>query len=333
MNALVAQVRMRGDAYYRSKHEPRATNIQAGPDFDPLGYAVKRARENGLEIHAWLNVYRVWSSEGKPPQPDHVLNLHPEWLAKDVDGATVSHDGHFLDPGVPEYREFMVKLVSDVVSKYDIDGLMLDFIRYPGKKWGYSEIAVARFNEEHGRTGKPDPDDSLWCNWRRQQVTDMMRAIYKEVQRLKPHVNVSASTIAWGPCPSDFKKTDAYASVFQDWRLWMREGILDANMPMNYKNPSNAQHNRWFVDWLSGMKKWSYGRHVYCGIMLFDGNASGAVSQVKLSRDKGADGTVGFAFSQVGCKAELASELKSKLFSEPAPVPTMPWKNKVARQD
>ncbi len=333
MNALVGQVRMIGDAYYNSKYEPRATSIRAGADFDPLAYMIKRARENGLEIHAWVNVYRVWRSKTKPPQANHVVNLHPEWLNKDANGKTTSKDGRFLDPGIPEVREFTVKLVADLLSKYDVDGLMLDFIRYPGKNWGYSEIAVARFNRKYGRQGKPSAADPVWCDWRREQVTEMMRAIYKEVHRLKPHVKVSAATISWGRCPSDFRQTDAYRNVFQDWRLWMQEGILDASMPMNYKNPSNSEHSQWFVDWLKGMKKWSYGRHVYCGLMIFKNNVSGAASQVKLSRDKAVHGVVGFAFSQVDSKAALASKLRSTVFAKPVATPSMPWKKPVAQRN
>ena len=326
MNALVMQVRRVGDAYYDSAYEPRATNIKAGLEFDPLDYSIKKARENGLEIHAWINVYRVWASRSKPAEDDHVLNLHPEWLSKDFTGATFAGEGQYLDPGAPGVEEHLVKLVADLMSKYDIDGLMLDYIRYPGKTWGYSDAAVARFNAMYGRTGKPSPNDQLWCRWRRRQVTETVRAIYEEVNRLKPHVKVSAATIPWGPCPSSFVKTDAYAEVFQDWQLWMRQGILDANMPMNYKRPSHPVHSKWFADWLEGFAKWSYGRHTYCTIMVFKGNVAGASEQVRLSREHGLPGVVGFAFSQTSCRAELAPKLRSTVFKEPAPVPPMPWK-------
>ena len=330
MNVLIVQARRVGDACYNSAHEPRSSSIQAGPEFDPLACAIRKCRANGLEVHAWFNLYRVWTSNSKPPA-DHVVSLHPEWLSKDFSGNTSSRDGQFLDPGVPEVRAYLVKLIADLVSKYDIDGLMLDFVRYPGKNWGYNDAAVAGFNALYGRKGKPSPDDPLWCRWRREQVTQTVRAIRREVNRLKPGVKLYAATVAWGPCPSDFTRTDAYAGLFQDWRLWMKQGLLDANMPMNYKDPSTLEHNQYFADWLRGMKKWSYGRHVYCGLMVFNGNISGAVSQIKAAREKGVDGIVGFAFSQAACRSDLSSRLRSTVFAKPVPAPPMSWKAKARR--
>ncbi|HUV05599.1 MAG TPA: family 10 glycosylhydrolase [Armatimonadota bacterium] len=325
MNALIVQARRVGDAYYNSAYEPRSSSIQAGPDFDPLDCAIKQCRANGLEVHAWFNVYRVWTSNTNPPA-GHVVNLHPEWLSKEANGNTGSKDGKFLDPGVPEVRRYLVKLIADLVSKYDIDGLTLDFVRYPGKNWGYNELAVARFNTLYGRTGNPPADDPLWCRWRREQVTETVRAIRREVNRLKPGLKLSAATVSWGPCPSDFSRTDAYAGLFQDWRLWMEQGLLDANMPMNYKDPSAPKHNQYFADWLAGARKWSCGRHVYCGLMVFNSNVSGVAAQVKAAREKGLDGIVGFAFSQADCKSELSSKLRSTVFSKRVRVPPMRWK-------
>lgn len=332
MNAVILQARRVGDAYYESAYEPRASNIKGTPDFDPLGYALKLCRDSGLEVYAWFNAYRVWTQPDKPSPAGHILSMHPEWLSRDVNGRTSSADGQFLDPGVPEVRDYLVKLVSDLVGKYDVDGVMLDFVRYPGKTWGYNEKAVARFNLEHGRKGQPSPEDPLWCEWRRRQVTDTVRAIHREIDRVRPGVKLAAATIAWGPCPSDFTKTDAYSHVFQDWRLWMEEGLLDANMPMNYKDPANAKTAGYYVDWLRGLKKWSYGRHVYCGLMVFKDNVGGALSQMKTARELGMDGVVGFGFSQIGCKAALCTNLKTKLFAKAAPPPAMPWKTRVARR-
>ena len=283
MNAIIVQARRVGDSYYKSDIETRASNIK-GPGLDPLGYSLEQGHKKGLEVHAWFNVYRVWSNLPPPKDPKHVVKAHPEWLNKDIDGNIKSDDGQFIDPGVPEARAYTVKLVGDILTKYNVDGLMLDFIRYPGKTWGYSDIAVARFNKEFNRTGKPDKDDPEWCQWRRDQVTAMARDIYAEVQRVKPRVKVSASTVPWGPCPTDWTKTDAYGHVFQDWRLWMEKGYLDANMPMNYKNPAKERDSQWYLDWLDGFKRWSYGRHVYNTVMVMNNNAPGAVNQAKQGR-------------------------------------------------
>ncbi len=333
MNALILQVRRVGDAYYNSSYEPRALNIQGGPDFDPLAYAAKQARANGMEVHAWFNLYRIWSSAPPPADPRHVINAHPEWLSKDAKGATASPDGQFLDPGVPEVRAYLVKVIADLVGKYDIDGLSLDFVRYPGKDWGYNAASVALFNGKYGRTGQPSPDDPQWCDWRREQVTETVRAISSSVRGIKPNIKLTAATITWGNCPSDFTKTSAYSAVFQDWNSWMKEGLLDANMPMNYEDQSNPRQCEWFSAWLDGLKRWSYGKHVYCGLMIFKDNDSGAADQVKIARQHGIEGIVGFAWSQrdTAHNSALAAKLRGEVFAETTPVPEMTWKKAVVQ--
>jgi uncharacterized lipoprotein YddW (UPF0748 family) len=327
MNLVILQARRVADAVYNSAYEPRGDSIEGPPGFDPLGYGIKKCRENGLQVYAWFNVYRVWGG-GKPSDPKHVVNQHPEWLNRSFDGKTASGDGVYLDPGVPEVREYTVKVLADLLSKYDVDGIMLDFVRYPNRDWGYSDIAVARFNKQYNRTGKPDPRDLTWGRWRREQVTEMVRAMYKEINRQKPHVVFSAATIPWGPCATSWTRTDAFAWVFQDWRLWMEQGILDVNMPMNYKDPSKTRDQGWYVDWVDGMKKWSYGRHAISIAMVMKNNVDGAVEQIRLAREHGLPGAGGFAFSQTSRKAELAAALKAKVYKEPAPVPVCPWKTK-----
>lgn len=328
MNAIIVQVRKAGDAYYNSAYEPRATNIKGAPDFDPLGYAISQARANGLEIHAWFNVYRVATGTAQLP-PNHVAALHPEWLSEDVNGNNKSADGIFLDPGVPEVNSYIASLIADILSKYDIDGINLDFIRYPDKNWGYNPIAVQRFNAEYGRTGKPSPNDPQWCQWRRNNVTEMVRTIRNEINIIKPKAKLSAATITWGACPTDFTRTDAYSRVFQDWRLWMEQGLLDANIPMNYQNPSVARNATNFSKWLDGFKRWSYGRQTYCGLMVFNNNVSGVEKQIITTRMKGADGIVGFAFPQSDCAVQLSQKLRSQVLFRSAPVPPMTWKNQM----
>ncbi len=326
-NLVILQARRVADAVYNSAYEPRASSIKGGPDFDPLAYGIKQCRKNGLQVYAWFNVYRVWGG-GTPSNPDHIVNKHPEWLNKNYDGKTSSGDGIFLDPGIPEVRAYTVKVLADMLSKYDVDGIMLDFVRYPNRDWGYSDIAVARFNKQYGRKGKPDPKDQTWGWWRRQQVTQMVRDIYAEINRQKPWVALSAATIPWGPCQNPWTKTDAFGWVFQDWRAWMEEGILDVNMPMNYKDPAKPRDEGWYEDWLDGMKKWSYNRYAISIAMVMKGNVDGAVQQIQAARGRGLPGAGGFAFSQGAFSADLAKALKAKVYQEPAPVPVLPWKAK-----
>lgn len=325
INVLQFQVRRVGDAYYNSAYEPRATNIRGDAGFDPLGYIIRKGHANGMQVHAWINTYRTWTGTKAPTDPKHVVNRHPEWLSRDIAGAVSDGRETYLDPGAPGVREYLVKIVADILGKYDVDGIMLDYIRYPGRKYGYSDAALAAFNAKNGYSGKPAEADEKWCQWRRDQVTETVRAINKEITRLKPWVTLSAATIPWGACPDDFKKTDAYGYVFQDWRAWMEEGIIDINLPMNYKDPANEKHIPMYTGWLDGMKRWSYERMAASTISVAKGNTDGAVKQVMETRKKGL-GIVGFAFSQGPAAAELATKLRAKVFTEPVPVPKLPWK-------
>ncbi|HAH87923.1 MAG TPA: hypothetical protein DCL60_11215 [Armatimonadetes bacterium] len=329
MNAIIAQVRRVGDAYYKSAFEPRAKNIRGGEDFDPFACVLREGRANGMEVHAWFNVFRVWTTQQKPEIAGHIVNLHPEWMSKDINGASSSGDGWFLDPGVPEVREYLVEVVLDLLSNYNPDGLSLDFVRYPGRDWGYNSKAVALFNKEYNRTGTPKPTDPDWCNWRRACVTETVRAISQAAHRIRPGIKVSAATISWGGCPEDFKDTSAYKYCFQDWKTWMQEGIIDAGMPMTYHNPADPKQSRWFLEWMEGLKRWSYERHMYCGLMISKGNVKGAGQQVSLARQKGLQGIVGFAWSQRADaeRAALQSALKGSVFDEPSNLPLMPWLN------
>lgn len=331
-NIIQYQVRRVGDAYYNSAYEPRATNILGPADFDPLAYVIKKSHANGIQVHAWINVCRTWSGRTPPADPKHVVNRHPEWMTKTSKGEVSGEEGTFLDPGAPGVREYLVSIVADILTKYDVDGIMLDYIRYSGRSFGYSDAAVAAFNARYGRTGKPSETDELWCQWRRDQVTETVRAIRDEINRRKPWVVLSAATIVWGGCSDDFRKTDAYAQVFQDWRLWMEQDLIDVNMPMNYKNPAKPDHARMYTGWLKGMKEWTYNRMTANIVMMFEGNVDGTIRQVQQARAKGL-GTVGFAISQNAASKELGKKIKARIFPEPAPVPRLPWKSARISED
>ena len=176
---------------------------------------IEQAHKQGIQLHAWLVTFRVFKGNNATP-PAGVVSLHPDWISKSFDGKTSGPEGIYLDPGVPEAQDWTVNVYLDLVRNYDVDGIHFDYVRYQQYNWGYSDKAVERFNKEMGRTGKPDPADPAWCEWRRERVTEVVRRVYKGTKLIKPNVVVSASLIPWGDCPADFKKSDAYAKVYQD---------------------------------------------------------------------------------------------------------------------
>lgn len=307
LNALFIQVRKNADAYYESTLEPRGADI--APGFDPLAYVIEKAHAQGIQVHAWMNTFRVWTAKEAPTDPAHIVNAHRDWLNKDYDGQIRASEGLYLDPGVPEAREHIAAVAVDIARRYDIDGIHLDYIRYPSNKWGYSDIALARYRAQTGATGKPKPDNPQWMQWRRDQVTTLVRMISERVRAVKPNVKITVATIPWGDCPSDFRNSSPYAVVCQDWRTWVNEGLVDANVPMNYKKESNSKNAQQFRNWLDGFKRWSGGRQVWVGIDVTINDANGIRKQMEAVRKSGLEGYVWFSFNASQRRTQLVKAL------------------------
>jgi uncharacterized lipoprotein YddW (UPF0748 family) len=147
-NAVVVQIRRRGDAFYfptSPNIEPRNSSIAA--DFDPLQETINQAHTAGLEVHAWLPTFLI-SSTSAPSNPNHVYNLHPEYLMENNVGEKNISEGYYLDPGNPEANKWNYNVVMDLVAHYNIDGIHFDYIRYPQQNSGYNPTAIARYNAE-----------------------------------------------------------------------------------------------------------------------------------------------------------------------------------------
>ena len=259
-NAVFAQMRKSADAYYLSRYDVWASdNTQR---FDALQYLIDKAhsRRPRIQVHAWLNTFAVGKDRGNP---FHITRTHPEWISLSEKRET--HDGEAtkLDPGHPEAADYTFRVYMDVLRHYDVDGIHFDFVRYGGPNWGYNPVSVDRFNRRHGRTGDPAPADPLWKQWRRDQVTALVRKVYAMASAVKPKAQVSAATITWQDGPRNLREWEAKSAamnrVFQDWRSWMKEGILDLNCLMSYYD--ERRHPDWYRRWLDWAKDNQFGRH------------------------------------------------------------------------
>ena len=246
INTIIVEVRKIGDAYYSSNFEPRATNIPSG--YDPLGYLISLAHDTSggkkrLEVHAWFVMHRITTGETLDTQ--HVLVQHPEYIMLD---STLSSgtSTKFIDPGHPGTVNHNVSVIIDCLSHYDIDGINMDYIRYPeaAGEWGYNTTSVSRFNAFYGKSGQPLGTDPDWDDWRRECVTMEVKKIYIKSLMVKPSVVVTADTVNWGSAYTDFQASDAYAAVFQDWVGWLQQGIIDYNTIMDYAT-SNTRYQGW----------------------------------------------------------------------------------------
>ena len=300
LNLLIVEVRKSADAYYRSDMEPLALGV--APGFDPLADLLEKAHAEGIKVHAWVSVYRVWRGNSHPTDPRHLANRHPEWLCLSREGVVNAPDGIFVDPGVPEAVNYTVKVVADIVRSYNIDGLHLDFVRYPDRRWGYSQAALARYRGETRVEGTPSPDDALWQQWRREQVTNSVRTIRRVVERLKPGLPISAATIAYGDCSTEFADTFAYKYLGQDWWRWLSEDLLDANMPMNYRDARRPESLQQFRDWLPAFRKWGAGKPVFVGLAAYMNDSDSLTEQIEEVRRHDMDGFVVFCFNESGIR-------------------------------
>lgn len=250
VNTLIVQVRKAGDAYYRRSLEPAAWDIFAPPSFDPLAYLIQEAHRTSprIAVWAWVNTFYVGS------QSQVYFRHGADWANRQNDGTA----GPYLDPGNTAVRDYTRRVLMHLAESYDLDGLHLDFVRYPeGGSWGYSPAAVAAFDAAAGRTGTPDPSDEAWQQWRRDQVTAFVRDLHADLKTHRPKQLLSAALIPWGPAPVDdtsWRQTRAYSEVFQDWAGWLRAGFLDLAVPMNYNEQWTRSGAGWFGQWIEWEK-------------------------------------------------------------------------------
>ncbi len=286
-NTLIVQVRKRGDAYFNNTIEPRTMDPEVAPlPYDPLGYLIQQAHAANppLEVHAWLNVYNVGTSS-------QVWQEHgAEWANRRPDGST----GAYLDPGHPEVNPYLHEIFLNVVRNYDVDGIHFDFVRYPeGGNWGYGPAAVQRFNDAFGRTGQPANDDPDWKQWRRDQVTEFVRSVYTDALAEKPLLKISAALIAFGAGPiteDDWSRTAAFNEVYQDWRSWLEEGILDLGVVMNYDREYSDLQRTWFNNWIEWEKDHQGIRSILTGVGAFLNYPEDAFAQIDRARQPSAQG-------------------------------------------
>lgn len=261
INVLFVQAIRRGDCLCLKSGLPVVSDKDYAPNFDALALAIQLAHQRGIKVIAWTTSMGIANVNAPNNSPQHVMQQHgpkagaKSWMNRRPDGSWRENNDGWLDPAIPAAADYMVQSVVNLVKNYDIDGIQLDRIRYPdGGNWGYDPKTLARFASETGVQGKPKANNPTWQQWKREQVTSLVRRIALEVKSLRPDVWLSAATITYGQAPEAgdlraFQKTPTYAKVMQDWPTWIREGLIELNVPMNYKRDQVGQQGKWFDSW------------------------------------------------------------------------------------
>lgn len=259
LNAILLQVRPASDALYASANEPWSqflTGTQGTtPGYDPLEFAVTEAHARGIELHTWINPFRAATNTTTKLARNHVAQAHPDWVRR--------YGGQlWVDPGEPAAREYVLGVISDIVRRYDIDGVHIDDYFYP-----YPVKGGATF-----------PDDATWQkygaqsglsrgDWRRENINDFVRSMYRSVKATKPSVRVGISPFGiWRPGvpPTIEAQLDAYGQLFADSRKWLAEGWCDYLAPQLYWGIQPAKQS--FPVLLDWWRAQSRGAAVWPGI-------------------------------------------------------------------
>lgn len=284
-NTVLFQVRGDGTVSYPSRFEPWSTEYKhQDPGFDPLAVAVEAAHRNNLRIEAWINVMPGWFGDKPPAISSHLYHTRPHWFLHDQDGRRQPLNGHYviLNPCLPSVREHIVAICHEVLSRYAVDGLHLDYIRYA---WDASPNAAARYPRDaqtlalyERQTGRrPDDDRAAWDHWRANQLTRLVDEIRQMQRRTRPGATLTAAV--WGD-PSA-----GYRNYLQNATAWLRAGLLDAAYPMAYRDRLDP-----FVRDIDAYRRAAPGRRVIPGIGAYKhDSADGLAGQLARCRSWGGD--------------------------------------------
>ncbi len=269
MNAVVFQIRPDADALYASELEPWSEwlsgkqGVAPNPYYDPLQFTIDECRKRGLDIHVWLNPYRAIQNIDKTvPAANHVARTHPEWML------TYGKKKYF-DPGIPEVRNHVARVVSDLVKRYDIDAIHFDDYFYPYKISGIEFPDENSFKKFGGSFGPEQKED-----WRRNNVDLIIRQLHDSIKSIKPWVEFGISPFGvWRNKKNDPNGSDTRAGVsnyddlYADILKWQQEKWIDYVTPQLY----------WYIgkevaDYTILAKWWaehSYGCNIYIGQALY----------------------------------------------------------------
>jgi uncharacterized lipoprotein YddW (UPF0748 family) len=327
-NTLLVQVRGRGDAYYNGGAEPRAAELLRQPAaFDPLQTVLTAAHDAGLRVHAWVNVNFVSSAVDIPTAMSHVVHRHPEWLMvprdlaqelnKVPDGspsyvgrvarwtrAQANVEGLYVSPVVPAAADYIDGVIRDLASRYDVDGVHLDYIRYPNERFDYSRGAIREFRDAIRPTmaaaarrelderepidplAYPDSFQDEWRAFRVARLTALVSRLRTTIKTVRPAAMV---TIAAAP---DLE--EARTHRLQDWGAWLRGGLIDAVCPMAY-----TQEPAQFAEQIAAARAAAGSAAVWAGIGAYRISPAQTIENIETARRLGASGVVLFSYDSL----------------------------------
>lgn len=320
-NTILFQARTRGDVLYRSKIEPFNAILTGkngqDPGYDPLAFAVSECHKRGMECHAWIVAIPLGGRK-------HVASLGKTSVSKRRPSICVSYKReYFLNPGHPETKDYLMALTREIVEHYDVDGIHFDYLRYPERSRFFPDRQQFR-SYARGRD---------LAQWRRDNLSDILRHIYHEVKKIKPWVKVSTCPVGKYSDTSryDSRGWNALNAVYQDVQGWLAEGIQDQIYPMMYFRGNSFYP--FALDW----KEQSHGRHVIPGMGIYfldphEGNwpLEEVERQINFLRTHQLDGQAHYRvrFLMNNTK-DIYNCLTERYYRHAALLPSMPWADSI----
>ena len=328
-NAVVFQVRPMCDAMYASPFEPwsefltGADNVAPSPYYDPLTFAVDEAHKRGLELHAWFNPYRARSAAATTPASDkHVSKANPKIVRSY--GKQL-----WLDPAMPETREYSLKVMVDVATRYALDGVHIDDYFYPYVEKDTAGNKVPFPDADTYATYKAGGGTLSEGDFRRDAVDGFVRDLYAQVHAVKPgmQVGISPFGIAIPGVPAQIKGFDQKAEIYADAVKWLNNGWCDYLAPQLYW-PIERTAQSFPVLLQSWIAQNPKSRALYPGLYTGKYDGDEIAAQVRTTRGfAGAGGTVHFSMKSLlpDAPGSVAQTLQTGVYAEPALSPEMPW--------
>jgi uncharacterized lipoprotein YddW (UPF0748 family) len=331
MNAVIVQVRPAADAFYPSPYEPWSqwlTGVQGRPPspyYDPLQFMINETHKRGMEFHAWCNPYRADFQIGKSSiAANHITRIHPEWFL-------TYGDKKYFDPSNKEAQQFVVKVVSDIVKRYDVDAIHMDDYFYPYRIAGREFPDEASYRKSGTRLSKDD--------WRRSNVDSIIAMLSRAIKKEKPWVKFGISPFCvWrnkdqDPDGSDSKAAQTnYDDLYANILLWLKQGWIDYVAPQLYLEIGNGKiPYEKLLDWWS---KHTYGRQCYIGIGIYRAGSNTAwrdVTQVPrqleaLRSTPNVQGAIFYSSTSFDRNPNGWNDsLRNNYYKQPALIPPMDW--------
>ncbi len=335
MNAVIFQVRPAADAFYTSELEPWSRYLTGTPGkapdpyYDPLQFWIEESHKLGLEFHAWLNPFRVSQNSNEPLAGNHIAFQHPEWILK-------YGNPLYFDPGLPQTREFVVRVVKDIVSRYDVDAIHFDdyFYPYPLAEAFPDTVSFAFYNRGFRHEDKAD--------WRRENVDIIIKMLNDTIKATKPWVKFGISPFGvWRNKSDDPRGSDTkagatnYDHLYADVIKWQEKGWIDYLLPQIYWQIGHPQADfKMLAEW---WKDHAYHRGMYIGHAVFKIEAGSTIpawtkpgelpNQIRMLRTlPGIEGSAFYSAKHFNRDLfGLQDSLKNSLYRNPSIVPPMQW--------